>query len=81
MTRSKLAVAGALVLLTLAVGLVFIIEVRYEGASRLPWMPRNRPDRLRRRRCGGRLGSQGHAHRGRGSKANTPQRRVSDTSR
>jgi uncharacterized integral membrane protein len=39
MTRSKLAILGVLVLLTLAVGLVFIIEVRYEGASRLPWMP------------------------------------------
>lgn len=39
MTRSKLLMLASLVLLILAVGLVFIIEVRDEGASRLPWMP------------------------------------------
>ncbi len=39
MTRSKILIIGMLILLTFALGLGFIIEVRYEGASRLPWMP------------------------------------------
>lgn len=39
MTRKKTLILGMLVLLTFALGLALIIEVRYGGTSRLPWMP------------------------------------------